>query len=189
MALLRPPLLLTAGALAAPGFKAGVFEPPRAAPELASLQGTDGRALALSQHRGKLVLLTFGFTNCPEACPTTLATLAQARQALGPQGEAVQVVYVTVDPERDDLERIRRYLAAFDPGFVGGTGRPEALAEVRRQYGVVAEKVVSSQGGYAMNHSTSVYLIDRQGRLRAMMPYGHPAEDFVHDLQWLLALK
>lgn len=181
-------LILLCDAGAAPSLKAGVFEPPRPAPEL-SLQGSDGQELKLARFRGKLVLLVFGFINCPEVCPTTLATLAQARKALGAQAAAVQVVYVTVDPERDSVAQMRPYLAAFDPSFVGGTGSPEALAAVRKGYGVVAEKVVRPGGAYFLNHSSSVYLIDREGRLRAMMPYGHAAKDFVHDLQLMLAAK
>lgn len=165
--------------------KAGTFEPARQAPDF-NLQDAQGGALTLARFRGQVVLLTFGFTNCPEACPTTLATLAQARQALGPQAAAVQVVYLTVDPERDDARRLRTYLAAFDPSFVGGTAPPEALAAVRQHYGVMAEKVPMPSGGYAMNHTTSVYLIDTQGRLRAMMPYGRPAPDYLHDLRVLL---
>ncbi|MCY4753181.1 SCO family protein [Pelomonas aquatica] len=187
----RRALLLAAlplAASAAPMLKAGVFEPAQPAPEFA-LKGSDGAALKLARFRGKLVLLVFGFTNCPEVCPTTLATLAQARKGLGADGSDVQVVYVTVDPERDDLARIRQYLAAFDPSFIGGTDTPAALAAMRKRYGIVAEKVANRAGGYGMNHSSSVYLIDRAGRLRAMMPYGHEAKDFVHDLQLLLASK
>ncbi len=168
-------------ATAAPALKAGVFEPPAPAPEF-SLQGSDGRELKLSRFAGKLVLLVFGFTNCPEVCPTTLATLAQARRELGAAAAEVQVVYITVDPERDDSERIRRYLGAFDVSFVGGTGKPEQLAALRKRYGVVAEKRADG-----INHSSSVYLIDRAGKLRALMPYGHAARDFVHDLRLLLA--
>lgn len=183
---------LKAGTVSAtPALKAGVFEPARAAPEFA-LSGSDGQPLGLARHRGKLVLLVFGFTHCPEVCPTTLATLAQARQALTPtEAAGVQVVYVTVDPERDDVERIRKYLAAFDKSFVGGTARPEALAAMRKSYGVIAQKLEKKAGTdtYGMNHSTSVFLIDREGRLRAMMPYGHPAKDFVHDLKLMLAAK
>jgi protein SCO1/2 len=169
--------------------KAGVFEPPVMSPEF-SLRGSDGADLTLGRYRGKLVLLVFGFTNCPEVCPTTLATLAQARQALGSEAAAVQVVYITVDPERDDAGRIKAYLAAFDPSFVGGTGKPEALAAMRKNYGVVAARIAGpTPDAYGMNHSTSVYLIDRGGRLRAMMPYGHEAKDFVHDIKQLLAAK
>jgi protein SCO1/2 len=178
------PILAAAG----PALKAGVFEPPQAAPEF-SLRGSDGAELKLSRFRGKLVLLVFGFTNCPEVCPTTLATLAEARKAMGADAAAVQVVYVTVDPERDDVNRIRQYLGAFDPTFIGGTGSPEALSAVRKGYGVAAQKVTTPGGGYGMNHSSSVYLVDRAGRLRAMMPYGHAAKDFVHDLKLLLASR
>ena len=179
---------LATASQAAPALKAGVFEPPAAAPEF-SLRGSDGQDLTLARYRGRLVLLVFGFTHCPEVCPTTLATLAEARKALGADASAVQVVYVTVDPERDDVNRIRQYLGAFDATFVGGTGPADALAAVRKGYGVVAEKVARPGGGYGMNHSSSVYLIDRQGRLRAMMPYGHEAKDFVHDLRLLLAAR
>lgn len=181
---------LTLGAQAANDrLKAGVFEPPQPAPEFA-IQGSDGSALNLARFKGKLVLLVFGFTRCPEVCPTTLATLAQARKELGADAADVQVVYVTVDPERDDVARIRQYLAAFDKSFVGGTDAPARLADMRKRYGVVAEKIPEPQpNAYGMNHSTSVYLIDRAGKLRAMMPYGHEAKDFVHDLKLLLASK
>ena len=169
--------------------KAGVFDPAQPAPEFA-LKGSDGAALNLARFKGKLVLLVFGFTNCPEVCPTTLATLAQARKQLGADAADVQVVYVTVDPERDDAARIRQYLAAFDPSFIGGTEAPATLSAMRKRYGVVAEKIAATQpNAYGMNHSTSVWLIDRAGRLRAMMPYGHPAPDFVHDLKLLLAAR
>ena len=183
-------LLLGAVAVAAtPALKAGVFEPARAAPEFFALSSSKGGELKLGRYRGKLVLLVFGFTRCPEVCPTTLATLAQARKTLGAERDAVQVVYLTVDPERDDAERIKQYLAAFDPTFVGGTGQVQAMEAVRRSYGVTASKVPLPSGDYAMNHSTSIYLIDREGRLRAMMPYGHGAGDFVHDIKLMLAAK
>jgi len=182
------PLALAAALLTAqavPALKAGVFEPPRQAPEFA-LRGSDGAELALARYRGKLVLMSFGFTNCAAVCPVTLHTLAQARQALGAQASAVQVVFVTVDPERDDPARMKAYLAAFDPSFVGGTGKPELLAAMRKDYGVVANKVPMT-GGYAVDHTSSIFLIDREGRLRAMMPYGRDAKDFVHDIKLLLA--
>jgi protein SCO1/2 len=169
----------------APGFKAGVFEPPRPAPEFA-LRGSDGSELTLARYRGKVVLMSFGFTHCAAVCPVTLATLAQARGALGPAADAVQVVFVTVDPERDPAPRLKAYLAAFDAGFVGATGTPEALAAMRQGYGVVASKVPMADG-YAMDHTSSVFMIDREGRLRALMPYGHDAKDFVHDVKLLLA--
>jgi protein SCO1 len=167
--------------------KAGVFSPPAPAPEFA-LDGSDGNALSLARYRGKVVLLAFGFTNCAEVCPVTLATLALARKGLGTSAAEVQLVYVTVDPERDTPERMKTHLRNFDPSFVGATGQPEVLAGVRKNYGIVANRVASG-GGYAVDHSSSVYLIDREGQLRAMMPYGHAAADYVHDLQLLLQKK
>jgi len=174
-----------ASAGAAPALKAGVFEPPRAAPEF-SLRGSDGAELTLSRYRGKVVLMSFGYTHCAAVCPVTLATLAEARKSLGNAADAVQVIFVTVDPERDDVARMKTYMAAFDASFVGATGTPEALAAMRRSYGVTARKQGTSDG-YVMDHSSSIYLIDRTGKLRAQMPYGHSAGDFVHDVKLLLA--
>jgi protein SCO1/2 len=170
-----------------PRLKAGEFLPPHPAPAF-RLRGSDGAELNLERWRGKVVLLFFGFTNCPEVCPVTLATLTQARKALGARAGDVQVVYVTVDPERDSPQRLALHLKGFDPSFVGGTGAPESLAAVRKAYGVVANKVVTA-GGYGVDHSSSVFLIDREGRLRAMMPYGRSAADYVHDVQLLLSPK
>ena len=174
------------------GLKAGAFDPPQAAAEFPDgLRASDGSELKLAHYRGKVVLLVFGFTHCPAVCPVTLATLAEARRALGTDAKALQVVYVTVDPERDDVASIRTYLAGFDKSFVGGTGQPQALETVRRRYGVTAKKIAPAGGGadYGVSHSTSIYLIDREGRLRALMPFGHSAADFAHDVRQLLALK
>ena len=182
-------LALAANVHAAEGrLKAGVFDPPRAAPAF-SLAGSDGAEVNLDRYRGKVVLLGFGFTHCAYVCPTTLSTLAKARKKLGARGGDLQVVYVTVDPERDNAARMREYLAAFDPAFVGATGAPEQLARVRKDYGIHAVKVPmgSDPKAYAIDHSSSVYLIDREGRLRAMMPYGRSADDFAHDVALLLA--
>ena len=114
-------VLVTAAHAADGRLKAGVFDPPRAAPDF-SLMGSDGAPLKLSAYRGKVVALGFGFTHCGEVCPTTLATLAKARKKLGTSGDALQIVYVTVDPQRDSPEAMRSYLAAFDPTFIGGSG-------------------------------------------------------------------
>lgn len=168
-----------------PMLKAGVFEPPRPAPEL-SLDASSGGKLSLADYRGKVILMGFGFTSCPEVCPTTLATLAQARKRLGAQAEQLQVVYVTVDPERDTADRMRAYLGGFDPSFVGGTGTPAQLAAVRKNYGVMAERKPMGSS-YTVGHSSSVYLIDQKGLLRGMMPYGRLPDDFVHDVRALLS--
>ena len=164
--------------------KAGVFTPARDAPDF-TLSGSDGAKLQLRDYRGKVVLLAFGFTSCPDVCPTTLAVLARARSQLGRDGNEVKVVYVTVDPERDDAKRMRKYLAAFDPTFIGGTGTADKLAAVRKEYGIAADKKPAG-AGYVVAHSSYTYLIDRAGKLRALMPYGHTAEDYVHDLRILL---
>lgn len=167
------------------GMIAGAFDPPHNAPDF-SLPGSDGSQVSLARYRGKVVLLAFGFTHCAAVCPTTLATLAQARSGLGKAADQVQVIYVTVDPERDDAAHMRTWLAAFDPGFIGAVGAPEALAAVRKAYGVTAVRQGTGPD-YAMAHTSSIFLIDRAGKLRGLMPYGHEPLDFVHDIQFLLA--
>lgn len=165
--------------------RAGVFDPPHAAPEF-SLRGSDGSEVTLARYRGKVVLLTFGFTYCATVCPTTMATLAQARAKLGKAADSVRVIFVTVDPARDDAAHLREFLAAFDPSFVGATAAPDALAAVRQKYGVTAVRHGTGDD-YVMAHTSSIFLIDRAGKLRALMPFGHDAADFVHDVKALLA--
>ena len=104
-----------------PALKAGVFTPANPAPQF-TLQGSQGTAVKLSDYRGKVVVIAFGYTHCPEVCPTTLALLTQAHRKLGDAGRDLQVLYVTVDPERDSLARLKQYLGSFDPTFVGATG-------------------------------------------------------------------
>ncbi|HEX4970603.1 MAG TPA: SCO family protein [Steroidobacteraceae bacterium] len=183
--LLTLSVLAAAPVVSAPALKAGTFDPPREAPDF-SLQSSGGGTLALREYRGKVVVLGFGFTSCTEVCPVTLATLALAHRKLGAAAADVQVVYVTVDPERDDPVRMKKYLQAFDPTFVGATGRAEQLAAVRKNYGVSAEKR-GTGSSYTVAHSSFTYLVDRRGQLRALMPYGRAADDYVHDLNILLA--
>jgi protein SCO1/2 len=172
-----------------PALKAGGFDPPRMAPDF-TLPGSNGAPLKLSAQRGKVVLLGFGYTHCQAVCPVTLSTLKQAKKLLGPQAADIRVVYVTVDPKRDTAPVMQRWLSAFDPTFLGGTGTAAQLAAVRKAYGVNAEDVMGKMGpDGSMSHSSFVYLIDRQGRLRALMPFGHPAADYVHDVRVLLAAK
>ena len=176
---------IAAAAGAPPTLMAGTFDPPRAAPDF-TLQGSDGRALTLSRFRGKVVLLQFGFTSCPNVCPTTLAPLAKVRRELGGQAAEVQVLFLTVDPQRDDAERLRRYVTTFDPAFIGGTGTEEALAAVRKAYGIASQRI-DAGGSAQIGHSSFVTLIDRDGLLRAIMPYGYDADAYVHDVRALLA--
>jgi protein SCO1/2 len=164
--------------------KAGVFDPARVAPDFA-LAGSNGSELKLSTYRGKVVLLGFGFTSCAAVCPITLGTLKQVNKKLGAQAGELQIIYITVDPERDDAPRLKKYLSSFDPAFIGGTGTEAQLAAVRKDYGIAAEKVAGPDGSYT--HSSFIYLIDREGRLRALMPFGHVADDYVHDVRILLA--
>jgi len=180
-ALAAAPLAFAADAT----LKAGSFDPPRSAPEF-SLAGSDGTALTLARYRGKTVLLSFGYTSCTAVCPVTLATLARARKLLGADAAQVQVVYITVDPQRDNPQRMRKFLATFDPTFIGGSGSDKELAAVRTQYGVSATRINLPDGDYSYSHSSFTYLIDRDGRIRALMPFGHSADDFAHDLRVLL---
>jgi len=175
---------VAAGTAAAGGFKSGVFDPPRQAPEF-SLQGTDGQTLSLSRYRGKVVLLAFGYSSCTAVCPVTLHTFALAVRKLGPAAAGVQVVYVTVDPERDSPARLKQFLASFDPAFAGATGTEQQLEQVRKDYGVSAKKIPYEKS-YVYDHSSFTYLLDRNGRIRSLMPYGHSADDFVNDLNILL---
>jgi protein SCO1/2 len=175
---------MAAQAAESPALKAGVFNPAREAPDF-SIRGSDGAELTLKRYRGKVVVLGFGYTHCADVCPVTLAVLASAQRKLGPLGSQVQVIYLTVDPERDTPERLKQFLAAFDGTFVGGTGSAEQMAQVRSSYGVTAEKH-GSGADYGVAHSSFVYLISRDGKSRALMPYGHKADDFVHDISVLL---
>ena len=182
-------LLLLAGVATAHAgggatLKAGAFDPPRMAPDF-TLPGSNGAPLSLKAYRGKVVLLGFGFTNCQQVCPVTLATLKLADKKLGAQAGQVQVLYITVDPARDTAAQMRQWLSAFNPRFLGGTGSEAQLAAVRKAYGIAAERIAGPAKGF--EHSSFVYLIDRQGRLRALMPFGRGADDYVHDVRVLLA--
>ena len=178
-------LLGSAAAAADDELIAGVFNPPRLAPEF-SLRGSDGAELKLSRYRGKVVLMAFGYSSCEAVCPITLHVLAQAREKLEAAAGQLQVLYITVDPDRDDPARMRSFLGAFDPSFIGGSGTPQQLAAVRTAYGISVSDKIPMAGGYALNHSSFIYLIDRSGKLRALMPYGHGPDDFVHDVRILL---
>jgi protein SCO1/2 len=168
------------------GLKSGVFEPPRMAPDF-TVRGSNGKELKLSQFRGKLVLLEFGYTSCVDVCPVSLATLAQARKQLGPQADQMQVIYVTVDPERDTEERMRNYLKAFDTTFIGATGTPQQMARVRQEYGITAtKKTIEGSKDYIVGHSSYLYFVDRKGSLRALLPFGRSADDVAHDAKLLL---
>ena len=174
---------------ASSALKSGVFDPPRMAPDF-SLPSSRDKQFTLSQQRGKLLVLGFGFSNCPNVCPMTLANLAQTHKNLGALADQVQVVYMTVDPERDTPARLREYLANFNPSFIGVTGNADELAALRQAYGIIAKKEVHKNGGtYEVHHSSYIYLIDRDGLLRALVPFGKSADDITHDIKILLQEK
>lgn len=181
-------LLCAAAVQAAPALKSGTFSPARVAPEIAQ-KAADGSDFRLSALRGKVVVLEFGFTHCPAVCPASLAMLAQARQKLGPHADRLQVVFISVDPERDTPARLKSYLAQFDKDFIGLTGTPEQMAAIRKDYGITATKFAApaGQSGYQMGHSSYLYFIDKKGMLRALMPFGRPADEMVHDVNVLAA--
>lgn len=169
--------------------KSGVFDPPRMAPDFSLASSLDTQ-FTLSEQRGKIVVLGFGFSHCPNVCPMTLANLAQTYKNLGALADQVQVVYMTVDPERDTPARLREYLANFNAHFIGVTGSADELAALRQSYGIIAKKEVHKNGGtYEVHHSSYIYLIDRDGLLRALVPFGKSADDITHDIKILLQEK
>ena len=171
----------------AASFRSGAFEPPRPATEFA-LPSATGAEFRLSRQRGSVIALAFGYTNCVDVCPTVLAELAQMRARLGDGAKRVQVVYITVDPERDSSARLRAYTEQFDRTIVGLTGSREQLAQIWKAYGVsvARRELPGGNAHYAVHHSSSVFLIDRAGRLRVMAPFGTPLDDIVHDVRMLL---
>ena len=171
------------------GLRAGTFDPPRQAPAF-TLDGSNGKKVSANDYLGKVAILEFGYTYCEEVCPITLAHLTEAFRKLGTAASDVQLIYVTVDPARDNPARLREHLAYFNPAFLGATGTPDELSAVQKAYGVVARQVVSKNPAlpYAMDHSSSLYLIDRQGQLRGLVPFGTPVDDIVHDLKLLLQM-
>lgn len=179
-------LLVAATVQAAPALKSGSFSPARVAPEIA-LTAADGSDFRLSALRGKVVVLEFGFTHCPAVCPASLAMLAQARQKLGANADRLQVVFVSVDPERDTPARLASYLAQFDKSFIGLTGTPAQMAAIRKDYGITATKMAAPNGqaGYQVGHSSYLYFVDKKGMLRALAPFGRPADEIVHDVNVL----
>ena len=167
-------------------FPPGMVEPLRTAPEVA-LTTTEGAEFRLSQHRREIVVIVFGYTLCPDVCPMTLARLAQLRARLGTAAEEVRVVFVTLDPERDTAARVRAYTRGFDPTFVGLTGTPKAVAQVRDAYGVVAGRRAAPGGAeYLVDHSTFVFVVDRVGQLRFMFTGSVSVEEMMDGIATLL---
>lgn len=153
--------------------------------KLLELTDHTGRARKLEDFRGKAVVVFFGFTHCPDVCPTTLADLSQAIKQLGPVAERVQVLFVTVDPERDTQEVLAKYITAFDPRFLGMYGDAAATQRVAKEFKVYYEKRRTG-GSYSVDHSGQSYVIDPQGRLRLFVRHDRIAADLAADLKTLL---
>ena len=161
-------------------------EPYPSAPEI-ELTRAGGQGFRLSEMRGNVVAVFFGYTSCPDVCPTTMAELNQALGQLGNQADEVQVLFVTVDPERDTPERVQEYVNHFNSNFIGLSGSESDLAKVWNEYGVFRQVVEgTSAAGYLVDHTARVTLIDQQGNLRVSLPFDTPVEDVAHDLELLL---
>ena len=152
------------------------------------LTGHDGRPRTLADFRGKVVVLFFGFTHCPDICPATLAQFAQAAKQLGADADRVQFLFVTVDPERDTAEVLAKYVPAFDSRFVGLTGDAPAIARTAKEFKVIFQKQAGKTAdSYTVDHSAGTYVFDREGRVRLFVRHDQPVEDVVHDIRLLLA--
>ncbi|WP_313073524.1 SCO family protein [Melaminivora sp.] len=152
------------------------------------LTDQDGQAHSLKDFRGKVVVVFFGYTQCPDVCPTALSELAEVKSALGTDGERLQGVFVTVDPERDTPEVLKAYMANFDPSFVALRGTPEQLAAVARDFKIYYKRVDgSTPTSYTMDHSAGNYVYDTTGRLRVYHRYGSGAPALLADVRALLA--
>jgi protein SCO1/2 len=147
-----------------------------------TLAGSIGRPVSLAEFRGKPVLLYFGYTTCPDVCPTTLADLRIAMQELGGAQDKVQVLFVSVDPERDTAERLQAYLQYFNPSFVGLTGPLRDIEAIASRFGVYfAKNDANSAADYLVDHTSAVLLVDADGKLRLMFPYGTTGQQLAHD--------
>jgi protein SCO1/2 len=152
-----------------------------------SLTDADGKPRTLADFKGKVTLLFFGYTQCPDVCPTTMAELAEVKKSLGKDGERVQGVFVTVDPERDTPKILKSYVASFDPGFVALTGTPEETAAAAKEFKVFYAKVPGkSPGAYTIDHTAASYILDSDARLRLFVRYGSGPTALADDLKLLL---
>lgn len=154
----------------------------------ASLPDQDGKVRSLADFKGKVTVVFFGYTQCPDVCPGTLVELAQVKKALGPDGDRLQGVFISVDPERDTPEILKAYMASFDPGFVALRGTPEQTQATAKEFKVFYAKVPGkAEGSYTMDHTAGSYVFDPQGKVRLFVRYGQGAEALAADVKALLA--
>jgi len=146
-----------------------------------------GKPRTLADFRGKVVVLFFGYTQCPDVCPTTLSTLAETMRRLGPDAARVQVLFVTIDPARDTAELLSHYVTAFDPSFLGLWGDADATARTAKEFKILYQKQPGrTPETYTMDHSAGTFVFDGEGRLRLYVGHGQDAEFFAHDVRELL---
>lgn len=146
-----------------------------------------GKPRTLADFKGKVVVLFFGYTHCPDICPSTLSDLSQAMHVLGPDADKVQVLFITLDPERDTEELLSQYVPAFNPNFIGLYGTLEQTVATATEFRIFYRKEPGkNQGDYTVDHSVSAYIYDRSGKLRLQTSYGQGIDDLVHDIKLLL---
>lgn len=147
----------------------------------------NGNRMHLSDYEGKWVILYYGYTFCPDVCPTTMMQLGRMMPLLGKDVRRVQVFMISVDPERDTPERLKEYVTYFHPDFIGLTGTPEEVADAAAPFGIYYKrKEVEGASGYLMDHTASVTILDPQGRVRLIWPYGVTADEMAEDLKHLM---
>jgi len=167
-------------------FQGSLIDPPAPAPDF-TLSVPDGKSFSLSSNQGRIVLLYFGYTFCPDVCPTTLFDLKRLKDSLGEQKDDIIVGMITVDPERDNPELLSNYVSTFDPLFYGLSGTIQTLESIWGDYGVYMEKVpVEGKSGYLVDHTARVYVIDQMGMLLLTFPYGMSWEAMADDIRHLL---
>lgn len=146
-----------------------------------------GKLRTLSDFKGKIVILFFGYTHCPEACPNTLTELALVMKRLGSDADKVQVLFITLDPERDTQALLAQFVPSFNPKFIGLYGTPAEIAETAKEYRLFYSKEPGkSPGNYTLDHSVGTYIYDQSGRLRLHAAYGQGVDALVHDIKLLL---
>lgn len=150
---------------------------------------TAGKPRSLADFKGKVVALFFGYTHCPDVCPTTLADMAQVMRQLDKDAGRLQVLFVTLDPERDTRGLLAQYVPAFHAGFIGLSGDAAATAQAAKAFGVTYQKQAGKNGGYTLDHSAGIYLIAPDGKQVLLAPYQQKTEFLLQDIRLLLALN
>jgi len=148
-----------------------------------------GQPRSLANYRDKVVVLFFGYTHCPDVCPTTMADMAQVMNQLGGDAEKVQVIFITLDPQRDTRALLAQYPPAFYPTFIGLSGDEKATEQAAKAFDVVYQRQEGKNGNYTLDHSAGSYLIAPQGKQVLLAPFAQPAADLVHDIKLLLAIN